>query len=187
MFSLSTSQCKIPVTAPPPSPKYFWCFYCVNVTGAKFLDKAALRHTWQFLCHIPHPGCISLTKNVPAHFAQYKNLYCNTLDPKIDKSPRNCEEAKEEDNRVGSDGRYCKHKEKLKDCWEDLKNGTYSLCTRNMLYNTGAQCRCLSFVLWDVITEPVAITERDTISSNTDIVITVCQQHMTLSPCNKTV
>jgi len=45
-----------------------------------------------------------LTKKVPAYFAQYKNVYWNS---KV---------AKEEDKRVGSDGLYYKHKEKIKDC-----------------------------------------------------------------------
>jgi len=57
-----------------------------------------------------------LTKKVQAHFAEYKNVYWNTLDPKIDKRLRNSKEAKEENKGVGSDGRYYKHKEKIKDC-----------------------------------------------------------------------
>jgi len=44
-----------------------------------------------------------LTKKVPA---QYKNVYWNALDPKIDKRLRNSKEAKKGDKRVGSDGRY---------------------------------------------------------------------------------
>jgi hypothetical protein len=55
------------------------------------------------------------TKKVPKYFAQNKNIYWNILDPKIDKRLRNSKEAKKQDKRVGIDGRYHKHKEKIKE------------------------------------------------------------------------
>jgi low affinity Fe/Cu permease len=58
---------------------------------------------------------ILLTKKVPAHFAQNKNVYWNTLDKKIDKRLRNSKEAKKQDKRVGIEGHYYKHKEKIKE------------------------------------------------------------------------
>jgi hypothetical protein len=56
-----------------------------------------------------------LTKEVSTHFAHHKDVYWNILDPKIDKGLRNSKEAKMKDKRVGIDGRYSKHKEKIKE------------------------------------------------------------------------